>query len=473
MVHPLFCITIALCLGIIIASQIRLIFFWLYIVAVILFLLCIFLAAQGKKFRILLLLLCFLLGALLSVNSRSLARNHLLRLMPYAGKEVFLEGVVINSPQARRERVSFLLNAEKLKADNCWHRVSGRVLVRLSGSKKIFYADRLMLQGRLRRPFYFPKPGRRNPGAYLENKGIYFILNVKINNPVKKIDSRSKGNPLIYCAYKIRQRLKEVSAKNLSSLSGSVLNALLLGLRQELPKDTAQALINTGTVHIIAISGLHLGIFVFIVLIFLKALRLPRLARYFIAIITLWGYCLMTGSNLPAVRAAIMATVFLAGLMIRRQPDTLGSLSLAALLILTINPGQLFEVSFQLSFLSIISLLFITPRINAFLLKYLKKGGRVKPLVNIFSASLGAWLGLSPLILYYFRIISPVAILGNMVIVPYLALVIACGVTLLLAGLFVPALVPIFSPAAELSILFLLKFINLLAGMPLGHFCLS
>lgn len=470
MAHPLFCITGALCLGIITASRIRLSFFWLYIAALILFLLSIFLSAQENKFRILLLPLCFLLGALLSVNSRTLAANHLLRLVPYAGKEVSLEGVVINSPQAGSRGVSFLLNAEKLKVDDCWHKVSGRVLVRLSGSKKIFYADRLMLRGRLGRPFYLRQAGKRRPYAYLENRGIYFILNVKAGNPVKITGSRSKGNPLIYYAYKIRQRLKEVSAKNLSSLSALVLNALVLGLRQELPKDTSRALINTGTVHIIAISGLHLGIFGFIVLVFLKALRLPKPARYFIAIITLWGYCFLTGCNLPAVRAAIMATVFLAGLMIRRQPDTLGSLSLAALLILSINPGQLFEASFQLSFLSIISLLFITPKIKAFLLKHLNKGKRVKVLVNIFSASLGAWLGLFPLILYYFRIISPVAILGNMVIVPYLALVIACGVTFLLAGLFFPALVPVFSPAAELSILFLLKFVNLLATIPLGHF---
>ncbi|MDI6605685.1 MAG: ComEC/Rec2 family competence protein, partial [Candidatus Omnitrophota bacterium] len=322
----------------------------------------------------------------------------------------------------------------------------------------------------LKRPFYFPKPGKASRNDYLGNRGIYVILNVKRNNLVKKIDSRRKGNPLVYLAYKIRQRLKEITAKNLSSLSGSVLNALILGLRQELPERTREALVNTGTVHIIAISGLHLGIFGFIVLLFLKALQLPRAPRYLIAIITLWGYCILTGSNLPAMRAAIMATVFLAGLMIRRQPDTIGSLSLAALIILAINPGQLFEVSFQLSFLSIISLVFIAPKIRALFFSRLKKTRAVKPLVNIFSSSLGAWLGLSPLILYYFRIISPVAILGNMVIVPYMALVIACGVSFLLAGLFFPALISIFSPAAELSILLLLKFISLLERIPFGYF---
>lgn len=474
MSHPLFFLTCAFSLGIASAGRLRPPFLCLYVATVILLFFSIFFFREGRKPHSLLLLLCFLSGALLLVNSRTQAANHLLKIVPYGAREVTLEGVVISSPQVKSQRASFVLNCGRLKANHYWHNASGRVLVRLPAAKKVFYADRLLLEGRLRRPFYYlGRPGGRNPAAYLENRGIYFILNVKKGRPVKKINSRSKANPLVYFAYRTREGLREISARNLPPLSASVLNALILGLRQELPKDTARALINTGTAHIVAISGLHIGIFLFIVLIFLKALRLPKITRYCAAIIILWGYCLLTGASLPAVRAAIMATIFLAGLIIRRQPDIAGSLSLAALLILSAKPAQLFEASFQLSFLSIISLVVITPKIQAFFYRRIKKQKGLRPLVNIFSASLGAWLGLSPLILYYFRVISPVAILGNMVIVPYLALLVACGLSFFLAGVFFPVLLPVFSPAAELAVLLLLKFVSLLAKVPFGYFRLA
>lgn len=223
-------------------------------------------------------------------------------------------------------------------------------------------------------------------------------------------------------------------------------------------------------------------------LIFLKSIRIPRRPRCIVSVFILLIYCILTGSNTPVIRATIMVTILLLGYTIKRQVDIYNSLSLSALTILFINPWQLFEVSFQLSFLSIVSLTWLTPKINAlprtFWLKReakpqkvkvrgkLKKSKYFKCLINIFSCSLAAWLGLFPLIVYYFKIISPITILANMLVVPYMTLVIACGFTFLLVGLIFPTLVSLFSPATEISILFLLKFLSLLNRIPFGHFCL-
>jgi len=217
-----------------------------------------------------------------------------------------------------------------------------------------------------------------------------------------------------------------------------------------LPKQITNILVNTGTVHIIAISGLHLGIVAFMVLLLLKLIRIPKRPRYIVTIFILFIYCILTGSSVPVVRASIMATILLLGYVIRRRADIYNCLSLAALIILFINPWQLFQISFQLSFLSVVSLGFISPKIYALFSDEVKKSKYLKVLISIFSASLGAWLGLLPLILYYFKIISPVTVLANMIVVPYMTLVIASGFSFLLVGLIFPPLASFFSPACEI-----------------------
>ncbi len=470
--RPLFWMGLALSLGITVADRLRLLFFWPYLCAVILFLLCVFFARKEKIFFILLFFIYLSLGALLLINSRVLPKNHLLRLKPPKGSTVYLQGVVIDDPQEKSQKISFLLKAERLKIDNRLYKASGRALVRVSGRRRVFFGDRLILQGKIFRPFYLRSSRGLNYREYLRNKKIYVIFSVGKDNLLKKTEPGHK-NPFVYSTYKIRRRLKRITDENISSLSAPVMNALLLGIRGDLPAGIKDTLANTGTVHIIAISGLHLGIFAFIVLIFLKVLRLPKKPRYTITILILWAYCVLTGSNPPVIRSAIMATILLSGLAIRRQPDIFNSLLLAALVILFINPGQLFLLSFQLSFISVISLIFLAPKIRSLLSRSPNRGRRIDLLLNCFSSSLGAWLGLSPLIFYYFGIISPVAIPGNMVIVPYMGLVIACGVAFFLAGLVSPALLPVFSTPAELSILFLLKIIALLERIPFSHFRLK
>jgi len=264
--------------------------------------------------------------------------------------------------------------------------------------------------------------------------------------------------------------MREAIVKNLSPFSAGILNAIILGERQNLSAHTRDVLVYSGTVHIIAISGLHLGIVAFMILLLLKIMKIPRKPRYTLTILLLIFYCLLTGANTPVLRSTVMATILLLSYFLEREVNIYNSLSLAALIILTVNPWQLFEVSFQLSFLSVISIVWLSPKIKSLFPEKLNKISWIRFLTSVFSVSFAAWLGLLPLIAYYFRILSPITILANMIIVPYMTIIVASGFSLALIGILVPYLACIFAASNELFILILFKINSSLIAIPGAYF---
>jgi len=258
------------------------------------------------------------------------------------------------------------------------------------------------------------------------------------------------------------------------SSQAATFSAMLLGERSYIPPYFNRLFIQTGTVHILAISGLHVGIFGFILNILLKAMGLKRRLRYSLIILFLIFYCLLTGSRPSVIRATVMALVLLVGFFLKRQILISHSLSIACLLILILNPSQIFDIGFQLSFLSVISIIYLSPKIEKILFKnILERKNLLRFSCQVFSVSLSCWLGLFPFILYYFKIISPITVFANMIVVPYLAIVISLGILLLFSAFITPTITSIFSLPANLSIIFLIKILEFFNRIPFGYFYLK
>jgi competence protein ComEC len=217
------------------------------------------------------------------------------------------------------------------------------------------------------------------------------------------------------------------------------------------------------------VSGFNVGIVALIIALFLKLIRLPRRLRIYIGIICLLLYCLVTGASTPVMRATIMAIVFMLAYLVKREPDIYNSLAIAAALILTANPNQLFDVGFQLSFASVISIVYLYPKLKSLLrIESLK----IKPLRSLLEAclvSFSAWLGTLGFIAYYFKIFSPVTVLANLLIVPQATLITLCGFSLIFAGLIFPAFAPAFASTSELAVIILLKINLLLLKLPTAY----
>lgn len=436
------------------------------VLASLIFLFLAFLFKRKPFFYLLVLLSFFSLGASALKNLQFLPKNHIARLVPYK-EEVWVKGIVQSDPFVKNKVLIFILKVEQVAIGRSLYNSSGIILVRDFGTGNFAYGYRLLLRGRL----YRPQSGWRdfNYEDFLNKQGIYRILSVKKGNYARVL-SVKKGNPLKSFSLKIKHAFAGVFRNHLSKLPAAMLNALILGDRQDLPQGLTGLFMNLGTIHVIAISGFNVGIISFIILVILKIIKIPRKARYLVTIFLLLIYCLLTGASPPVVRATIMASVFLMAYFIRRDVNIFNSCSLAALAILLFNPNQIFQISFQLSFLSLVSIACFFPLIKSIFPERLEKSNLARFVIMTFCASAAAWLGVLPFIAYKFRIFSPVTILANMVIVPFSALITVSGFSLAFIGVFFPFLSGAFASSNELLILLFLRTHQLFAAVPYAFF---
>ncbi len=449
-------------------------------------------------------------------NTRILPFPHIRNFTFYKSRPVTIRGAVTDYPVIKPNGSHFILSAQELTWAGKIYPVCGKILVRIFRKEDVrlrhstdesmvgygglsaealvkadvSYADQLVLEGRLFRP-YQPKGSRFSYRDYLENQGIYSILTISKHWPIKYL-GKDKINPLKYLAYKLRHRSLSVLIENLNPTQAGLLSAMILGDRSRISPQLRRLFIQTGTMHILAISGLHVGIVAFILELFLKVLGLRRRWRYLVIMFLLIFYCFLTGARPSVIRATIMAAVLLLSFLLKREIQISHSLALTALIILTANPRQLFNLGFQLSFVSVIFIVYLSPLIRRlFNVDYRRYSARITAdkssdirkknlrtsaikrfFISAFGVSLAAWLGVLPFVAYYFKIISPVTVLANLVVVPYLALVIALGFSLLIVGITAPFLASVFAAPADLFIAILIQMVKFFNQIPWAYFYL-
>jgi len=230
---------------------------------------------------------------------------------------------------------------------------------------------------------------------------------------------------------------------------GGVVNALLLGYRAELPRDVRECFMHTGTMHVFAISGLHVGILCTIIVFVLGALRLPRTAWVLALGPLICTYTCVTGARASAVRASAMAVTYLLAPLLGRRADAVTALALAATAILLWQPTQLMDMGFLYSFVVVAGIMAIVPIFDAWLAPLWERdpvairdmdegdGWRrhaLKLVVRMASVSVAAWLTSMPLSLHFFGRFSPVALLGNIVALPLAFFILVTGCLSLAAG---------------------------------------
>jgi len=401
----------------------------------------------------------------------NLPDNHISKLAP-AGGVVSIKGVIDSDPEIKSKFTRFILKTKELNG----RKTSGKILVKSFGQKGAFYGDRLLARGKLYRVPYFRISKRLNYRDHMRNKGIYHILSINKDSGYK-ILGKGEGSAIKAFIFNIRRCVAGVIEERMQPFHAGVLSAILLGSRSGISRDFREDMARSGTVHIISISGLHVGLVAFIILVLFRIIRVPRRVSYLATILLLAAYCVLTGARTPVVRVSIMAAIALFGRVIARETSVFNTLSLAALLILIFNPLELFGVSFQLSFLSVISIAWLSPRIKGRLERALKKTpvlslSFASPALTLFSGSLAAWIGLSPLVAYYFNIVSLIAIPANMIIVPYLALVVSSGLAFILASFLCPPAANILAVCCEASITVMMYIITIFVKIPGAYFYL-
>jgi len=292
----------------------------------------------------------------------------------------------------------------------------------------------------------------------------------------RKTGSSAAVKAITKSCFFIREKVDTIIFEYLPGNEAVLLSAMLLGKREGRYFSLRAAFVKTGTVHILAISGLHVGLIAFILYVALSALRINQKVAIPLAILFLALYAVITGSRVPVIRATIMMLIVLMGALFRRSPSAFNSLGFAAIVILLVNPTQVFSPSFQLSFTAVLSILYITPRVeNFFKVDRFSQNNNfafqvLRYTIRLFSVSIAAWMGVAPLVAYHFNIVSPVAIFGNLIVIPLTFFVIASSISFITFSFFIKPLALVFASAAAGIIQFLRFVVNKLSYLPFAYF---
>lgn len=287
------------------------------------------------------------------------------------------------------------------------------------------------------RPINKPKnPFEFDYNAYLKNKQIKYQIKTKRNllflvkNPygIKKYT-----NAIID---KINTNLKKHHIKQ-NELA--IINALLLAQRQDISKKLIRSYQNAGAMHILAVSGLHIGV-IFGILLFLFSPFVKifgknkgKIIQYTLAVLVIWLYALLAGYTASIIRSVTMFTALAIGVLVNRKSATINNLFLSAFILLLIHPQYLVDVGFQLSYLAVFSIIFWTP---IFKNVWLPKNKIIRLFWLVFTVSISAQIGVLPVSLYYFHQFPVLFFISGIVILPLLGFVIGFGFFVLILAYF-------------------------------------
>lgn len=355
----------------------------------------------------------------------------------------------------------FDLAARKLEIDGEGRQVSGTVRVYLTTGQQRPSLDPgniVRIQAKL-----YPLPRPTNPGQvdytfYYEKRNI--SARAYLREGALEVIGRKTVSWPRRTLFAVRQRILDGFETALGSGEDTrLLGALLVGERAALDEETQKLYFRTGTFHFFALSGLHVAIFAFFLWYTLALLPVPRNIRIGIVMAGLILYCVVGGARISLVRATVMGLLYLGAELLWRQRDTLNILGASAVVIILIDPMDIFGLGFQLSFVAVLSIVAFGPlygklrTIRGYLLLTLQKPeertgfDRVRVLISESfvvwaSLSFSAWVGVAPLVAYHFHIVTPFSILLNIVISPAIWALLIMGILTAVCSLIVPPAAP-------------------------------
>ncbi|HUL51511.1 MAG TPA: ComEC/Rec2 family competence protein, partial [Candidatus Nitrosotalea sp.] len=410
----------------------------------------------------LLWLLLFLVGwTNLAGRTEILSPYDLRRLMGPDAAIVSVRGILIETPSERVlkhgskeiRRTIAKLEISAFKTNAIWCPAFGQIAVTTRGllPAGFFTGQTVEIDGVIHPPKPPVVPELFDYRAYLRRLGIHYQLDVESANDWRRIASGlGEDRPPLADRFRVwaQRTLEHGLPEEDESLRLSW--AMALGWTTALTGEVSEPFMRTGTMHIFAISGLHIALIAGILVALLRVLRVSRGICGWFVIPLIWFYTMATGWQSSAIRSTIMMTVIIAGWSLKRPSDLLNSLAASGFIILLWDPQQLFQASFQLSFLVVLSMALLLPPIEAVRRRLVRTDPLLPPellpswrrwldgpihfLTTGFATSLAAWFGSLPLIAFYFHLFTPVSLLANLVIVPLSSLALMCNLGSLLGA---------------------------------------
>ena len=405
---------------------------------------------------------------------------------------ISLEGIIDRPPERSRGRTQLLIRSQKVILSNRQIPVQGSLLIFLKEEERsLRVGDYLRFSCKLYTPHGFHNPGGFSYERHLAFERIHTIGFLSEEKGLVKLGEGYKN--LFHLQMESwRNHIRQFLEREANPLSSGISKALVLGDQEDIPEEVKEHFIITGIAHLLAISGDHLGIVA--LLSFSLLTWILKRSEYLLLTIDIkkWAaaltlpclllYTFIAGGGISVIRATIMVITFFFSILFNRERNLLHTLALAAFLILIFSPPSLFDVSFQLSFLAVLSILYLVPRI----LRDLKHEGlflftktswkkiilRYIPL-SLLVTGVAIW-GTAPFVALHFNRFSPIGFFTNLFIIPWVGfLIVPLSLIASLFSFFFYPFASLLIHINDLITLILLKVVAFFASIPYASIFVS
>lgn len=413
MKRPFTFIIIPLILGIIISYKIQINIYILLAVLIIMSI-ALIVSLYKKGYSFMLFFTMIILGSFLT--SLQLSESKLLK---FENKYVELEGIVKESISKGQGFSTYRIDVGSMTCKGKRYIINEKSILKSIGSSELLLGDKVVVEGIIHVPKENTNPRLFDYRLYLQTKNIFTTISTKVNNlDVLSTGHLSKAEKV---SQNFRNNIDNLFDKSLDSSSGSFMKAMIMGESSYLDESTENRYREIGLAHVLAVSGLHIGIISLFLIYLLGFIGFRRRLSVILTLSILWIYGYFVGYPISVLRALIMFSfLMLAGLLYRRY-DPMNIISLVGCILLIYNPLWIFSVGLQFSFSATISLMLFTTKIQQYMFnKYKKIGHVLSPLIAV-------QLGIFPIMVYHFNDISTLSIFTNLILVPLISIALIVG----------------------------------------------
>lgn len=490
--YPAVIIAAAMIFGIIAQVNFNLnVVYWMTLCAA--FVVVFFAIQKTDKLLILKLLLvagCFFtFGAVRLINFTFTPANHIGQFTQQTPRFVHIRAKITSQPvsfsstdwlmakfNAKNEYTTFYADAKQVKTPTGWKKITGRIKFYINEkAETIKNGDKFQTYCKIKQFAPPDNHGQFDTKKRMSRNSVYTAATLKSANSIVVTAATETG-----FFKKLQNKLRIIVKGQLnedidSDDASGLLEALLLGQRNNISSEIYNAFLITGLLHFISLSGLHVGIFVGTIWQFCRRIGFNKTVRSAICILALIIFLIIVPARTPTIRAAVMFLIFYLGQMSQRKAQSLNSLALAAIVILIIRPMDIFSIGFAMSFIAVLGILFFTEPISELLKRPVNKiksafiSIPLNYIMTILAVGISAWAGVAGILIYHFHKIQMLSAVWTVIVFPLIFIILIGGLLKIILTMIIPVAGTVLAVALQGVTAVLIVLVKFLASIPIGQ----